>query len=86
MPEQDLLQVKRDKLTQLVNEGKDPFKITKYDVTHHAAEIKDNFDNLDEQFLSNFQSVGNTTVFLEVRLDSGLLDRVEFLAVADNLF
>ena len=49
MPEQDLLQVKRDKLEQLVREGKDPFKITKYDVTHHAAEIKNNFDNMDEQ-------------------------------------
>ncbi len=49
MPEQDLLQVKRDKLEQLVKAGKDPFKITKYDVTHHAAEIKDDFDALDGQ-------------------------------------
>ncbi|MCR4909589.1 MAG: lysine--tRNA ligase [Lachnospiraceae bacterium] len=49
MPEQDLLQVKRDKLEQLVKAGKDPFKITKYDVTHHAAEIKNGFDALDGQ-------------------------------------
>ena len=48
MPEQELLQVKREKLDQLVKDGKDPFKITKYDVTHHAAEIKANFESLDE--------------------------------------
>ncbi|MCR5627166.1 MAG: lysine--tRNA ligase [Lachnospiraceae bacterium] len=49
MPEQDLLQVKRDKLKTLVDAGKDPFVITKYDVTHHSQEIKDNFETLDGQ-------------------------------------
>lgn len=42
-----LIQVKREKLAQLQAEGKDPFQITKYDVTHHSQEIKDNFDNLN---------------------------------------
>ena len=49
MPEQELLQVKKDKLEQLVKEGRDPFKITKYDVTHHAREIREDFENLNEQ-------------------------------------
>ena len=39
-----LLQVRRDKLAALQENGKDPFQITKYDVTHHSQEIKDNFD------------------------------------------
>ncbi len=47
MPEQDLLAVKREKLEQLVQAGKDPFQITKYDVTHHSKEIKDSFEELD---------------------------------------
>ncbi len=42
-----LIQVKRDKLAQLQAEGKDPFQITKYDVTHHSMEIKNNFDTLN---------------------------------------
>lgn len=47
MPQEDILQVKRDKLKQLQKEGRDPFKIVKYDVTHHSQEIKDNFDSLE---------------------------------------
>ena len=42
-----LIQVKRDKLAQLQSEGKDPFRLTKYDVTHHSQEIKDQFDQLN---------------------------------------
>ena len=42
-----LLQVRRDKLAALQENGKDPFQITKYDVTHHSQEIKDNFDALE---------------------------------------
>lgn len=42
-----LLQVKLDKLTELKNNGKDPFYVNKYDVTHHSAEIKDHFDTLE---------------------------------------
>ena len=42
-----LIQVKRDKLAELQAAGKDPFRITKYDITHHSAEIKDNFDTLE---------------------------------------
>lgn len=49
MPEQDLLAVKREKLKTLVDEGRDPFKITKYDVTHHSKEIKDRFEELEDK-------------------------------------
>ncbi len=43
----ELLQIRRDKLTELQNAGKNPFAITKYDVTHHSAEIKDRYDELE---------------------------------------
>ena len=43
----ELLQIRRDKLNALQDEGRDPFQITKFDVTHHAQEIKDNFDALE---------------------------------------
>ena len=48
--EQDLseiLKVRREKLAALRAEGRDPFQETKFDVTHHAQDIKDNFDALE---------------------------------------
>ena len=48
----ELLRVRRDKLASLCDEGKDPFKITKYDQTHHSSEIKDNFDSLEGKDVS----------------------------------
>ena len=39
-----LLQVRREKLAALQEAGKDPFQITKYDVTHHSQEIRDHYD------------------------------------------
>ena len=42
-----LLKVKRDKLATLQEAGKDPFQITKYDVTHHSADVKDHFEELE---------------------------------------
>ena len=42
-----LLKVRREKLAALQESGKDPFQITKYDVTHHSQEIKDNYDALE---------------------------------------
>ena len=44
-----LIQVRYDKLHELQENGKNPFEITKYDVTHHSMEIKDNFDTLENQ-------------------------------------
>ena len=42
-----LLKVRHEKLAALQEAGKDPFQITKFDVTHHSQEVKDNFDALE---------------------------------------
>ena len=42
-----LLKVRREKLKDLQDNGKDPFQITKFDVTAHSSEIKDNFEQMD---------------------------------------
>lgn len=47
-----LLKVRREKLLALQEAGKDPFQITKYDVTHHSLEIKENFDVLEGKAVS----------------------------------
>lgn len=44
-----LLKVRREKLANLQEAGKDPFQITKCDVTHHSIEIKDRYDDLEGQ-------------------------------------
>ena len=54
-PQQDmgeLLRIRRDKLKALQEEGRDPFTITKFDVTHHTQDIKDNFDAMEGQSVS----------------------------------
>ncbi len=48
----ELLQIRRDKLTALQEAGRDPFTLTKYNVTHHSAEILNNYDALVEQKVS----------------------------------
>ena len=47
-----LRKVRREKLTELQNNGKDPFVITKYDVTNHSTEIKDHFDEMEGKVVS----------------------------------
>ena len=42
-----LIKVRHEKLKELQDNGKDPFQITKYDVSHHSMEIKNNFDSLE---------------------------------------
>lgn len=52
MTQQELseqIKIRREKLAQLQAEGKDPFEITKCEVTHHSDEIKDNFEELEEK-------------------------------------
>ena len=54
-PEQDLseiLKVRREKLKALQDAGKNPFFETRFDVTHHAQDIKDNFDALEGRAVS----------------------------------
>ena len=50
--EQDLnqiLKVRREKLSELQASGRDPFKIVKYEVSHHSQDIKDHFEELEDQ-------------------------------------
>ncbi len=54
-PQQDvneLLKIRREKLQTLQENGKDPFVITKYDVTHHSIDIKDNYAELEGKEVS----------------------------------
>ncbi|MBQ9953329.1 MAG: lysine--tRNA ligase [Clostridia bacterium] len=48
----ELLQIRRDKLSELQAAGKDPFAITKYEVTHHSEEIKADFEHFEDQTVS----------------------------------
>lgn len=47
-----LLKVRREKLVQLQEEGKDPFKITKYDVTAHSMDVKEHFSEWEGREVS----------------------------------
>ena len=54
-PEQDLNQIlknRREKLKNLQEAGKDPFQITKYDVTHHSEEIRNHYSELEGKEVS----------------------------------
>ncbi len=50
--ENQLLKIRREKLAELQENGKDPFVITKYDVTHHSQEVKDQFEELEGKTVS----------------------------------
>ena len=70
----EILQIRRDKLKALQDAGMNPFEITRYDVTHHAQEVKDNFDALEGQ-----------TVFLGGRLMSKRgMGKVSFCDLQDK--
>ena len=47
-----VLQGRRDKLAELQAAGKDPFQITKYDVTAHSRDVKDNFEQMEGKEVS----------------------------------
>ena len=54
-PQEDLnhvLKARRDKLAELQASGKDPFQITKYDQTHHSAEIRGHYEELEGKEVS----------------------------------
>ena len=48
----EILKLRREKLTALQEKNKDPFVITKYDTTHHSQDIKDNFEELEGKSVS----------------------------------
>lgn len=49
MPVSEQAKVRRDKLAALISEGKNPFEITKFEVSHHTQDIKENFEALEGQ-------------------------------------
>jgi len=48
----EILRIRREKLSDLMAEGKNPFEIVKYDQTHHTKEILDNFDTMENMEVS----------------------------------
>ena len=48
----EILRLRREKLANLQSEGRDPFTITKYNVTHHSDEVKDSFEELEGKTVS----------------------------------
>ena len=48
----EMLKIRREKLSKLQEMGKDPFKIEKYDLSHHSNDIKDNFEELEGKVVS----------------------------------
>ena len=48
----ELLKIRREKLAALQEAGKNPFEITKYDVTHHSSDVKESFDELEGKSVS----------------------------------
>ncbi|MCR5664382.1 MAG: lysine--tRNA ligase [Oscillospiraceae bacterium] len=48
----EILQIRRDKLKTLQAEGRDPFRITRYEVSHHSAEVLADYDSLEEKTVS----------------------------------
>ena len=56
-----LRQVRRDKLKELQDAGKDPFQIVKYDQTHHTQEIRDNVEKLETVLEVGEEADANTS-------------------------
>ncbi len=76
VPSQDigqLVKVRRDKLADLQSQGKDPFAITKFDVTHHTQDIKDAFDELE----------GKAVVIAGRMMAKRIMGKASFCNVAD---
>ena len=72
----DIERLKYEKLLKLQENGKDPFKIEKFDQTHHSKEIKDNFEDFDGKEVSvagrmmSFRSFGKAT-FIDIQDKDG---------------
>lgn len=48
----EMLKIRREKLKELMDKGKNPFLIEKFDYTHHSSTVKDNFEELEEKEVS----------------------------------
>lgn len=74
--EQDLnqlLKVRREKLADLQANGKDPFQITKFNVTHHSMEVKNSFDELE----------GKTVTLAGRMMSKRVMGKASFCSVQD---
>lgn len=83
----DIERLKYEKLLKLQENGKDPFKIEKFNQTHHSEEIKNNFEEFDGKEVSvagrmmSFRSFGKTT-FVDIQDKDG---RIQCYAKKDAL-
>lgn len=82
-----LLQIRREKLEGLQQRGKDPYQITKFDVTHHSLEIKDHFDELEGKAVSvagrmMFKRVMGKASFCNIRDRQG---DIQIYVARDNI-
>ncbi|MDO4455026.1 MAG: lysine--tRNA ligase [Eubacteriales bacterium] len=68
-----LLKVRREKLAELQANGKDPFQITKFDVTHHSTEVKEGFEELE----------GKTVTIAGRMMSKRVMGKASFCNVAD---
>ncbi len=87
MPQEDILQVKRDKLKTLQDSGRDPFRIVKYDASHHSTEIKDGFDSMEGKEVSvagrmMFKRIMGKASFCNIM---DLEGKIQIYASRDNL-
>ena len=83
----EILQIRRDKLARLQQEGKDPFALTRFERTAHAAEIKDNFEAMENATVSmagrimSKRDMGKA-FFCDLQDDSG---RIQLYVRVDDL-
>ncbi len=87
MPQEDILQIKRDKLKQLQDEGRDPFRNVRYDVSHHSLEIKEGFEILEGKEVTvagrmMFKRVMGKASFFNIM---DLMGKIQVYASRDNL-
>ena len=72
-----LLKVRREKLAALQEAGKDPFQITKYDVTHHSTDIKENFDTLEGQIVRLSDKIAYVNHDIDDAIRGGILSEAD---------
>ena len=75
----ELLQIRRDKLAQLQEEGKDPFQITSYPVDNHAAPVREKFAGLEPE-----QESGETVCLAGRMMSKRVMGKASFADLQDK--
>ncbi len=78
-----LLQIRRDKLKNLQDAGKDPFQITKYDQTHHTNDVKDLYTAHEEKLLAGRKAPDTTGLDEQAAKEVNKADYNERRAIMD---